>query len=187
MIKELRKAIVNRSKLRNKFLKTRNKESKQRFNRQRSFCDTCSAKLKDVFFGKLDHRVVSDNRKFWKTVVLLFSEKAFHKKSVILNNNNKIISKNMELAEIFNKNFSKLVENLEIQETLACNIASSEIANSAFNAIKKYEYHPNVKKSKRSMSGKGHQFSFNFETKNSRELRSMVQITKKLVKKVIYG
>ena len=28
MIKELRKAIVNRSKLRNKFLKTRNKESK---------------------------------------------------------------------------------------------------------------------------------------------------------------
>ena len=67
-----------------------------------------------MFFGKLDHRVVSVNRKIGKTVVLLFSEKAFHKESVILNNSNKTISKNMELAEIFKKNFSKLVENLDI-------------------------------------------------------------------------
>ena len=33
MTKELIKAIMNRSKLRNKFLKTRNEESKRRFNR----------------------------------------------------------------------------------------------------------------------------------------------------------
>ena len=33
MTKELRKAIMNRSKLRNKFLKTRNEESQRRFNR----------------------------------------------------------------------------------------------------------------------------------------------------------
>ena len=112
--KELRKAIVNRSKLRNKFLKTRNKEPKERFNRQRSFCDSLLRKTKRCFFGKLDHRVVSVNRKIGKTVVLLFSEKAFHKESVILNNSNKTISKNMELAEIFKKNFSKLVENLDI-------------------------------------------------------------------------
>ena len=38
MTKELRKAIMNRSKLRNKFLKNRNEESKSRFNRQKNFC-----------------------------------------------------------------------------------------------------------------------------------------------------
>ena len=63
---------------------------------------------------------------FWKTVRPLFSEKAFHKESIILNNNNKIISNN-ELAEIFNKHFSQIVENLDVGETLASNIASSDI------------------------------------------------------------
>ena len=57
-------------------------------------------------FGKLNHKVVSDNRKFWKTVGPLFSEKAFHKESIIFNNNDKIISNDEELAENFNKNIS---------------------------------------------------------------------------------
>ena len=94
-------------------------------------------KTKRRFFGKLDHNVVYDNRTFWKTVGPLFSEKAFHKESIILNNNNKIISNNEELAEIFNKHFSKIVENLDIDETLASNIASSDITDPVFNAIKK--------------------------------------------------
>ena len=70
MTKELRKAIMNRSKLRNKFLKTSNEESKRRFNRQK----TLLCKTKREFFWE-DHRVVSNNRKFWKTVGPLFSEK----------------------------------------------------------------------------------------------------------------
>ena len=61
---------------------------------------------------------------------------------IILNNNNKSISNNEELAEIFNKHFNKLVENLDIDKTLASNKASSGITNLVVNAIKKYEYHP---------------------------------------------
>ena len=118
MTKELRKAIMNRSKLRNKFLKTRNEESRRRFNRQRNFCVSLVRKSKICFFGKLNHKVVSDNRMFWKTVGPLFSEKFFHKEFIILNENNKIISNNEELGEIFNKHFSKTVENLDIDEIL---------------------------------------------------------------------
>ena len=114
----------------------------------------CSARIKDVFFGKLNHRVVSDNRKFWKTVGPLFSEKAFHKESITLINSNKTISNNEELAETFNKHFSKLVESLDIDKTLASNIASSDIIDPVFNAIKKYENHPSIKKIKHFMSGK---------------------------------
>ena len=166
MTKEMRKAIMHRSKLRNKFSKTRNEESRRRFNRQRNFCVSLLRKTKRRFFGKLDHNVVYDNRKFWKTVGPLFSEKAFHKESIILNNNNKIISNDEELAEIFNKHFSKIVKKLDIDETLASNIASSHITDPVFNAIKKYEDHPSIKKIKLFMSGKDLKFSFNFETKN---------------------
>ena len=83
-----------------------------------------------------------------------------------MNDNNKTINNNEELAEIFNKHFSKLVENLDIDETLADNITNSDITDPVFNAMKKYEYHPSVKKIKHFMSGKDLQFSFNFETKN---------------------
>ena len=110
------------------------------------FVLACSARIKDVFFGKLDHRVVYDNRKFWKTIDPLFLEKAFHKESIILNNNNKTISNNEELAETFNKHFSKLVESLDIDKTLAGNIASSDITDPVFNAIKKCKNHPSIKK-----------------------------------------
>ena len=78
--------IMNRSKLRNNFLKTRNEESRRCFNRQRNFCVILLRKTKRRIFGKLDHKVVSGNRKFWKTVGLLVSNNAFHKESIILNN-----------------------------------------------------------------------------------------------------
>ena len=84
-----------------KFLKTRKEESKRCFNRQRNFCVSFLRKTKRRFFGKLDYRVVSDNRKIWKIVSPLYSEKAFHKESIILNNNNKTISNDEDLAEIF--------------------------------------------------------------------------------------
>ena len=80
-------------------------------------------------------------------------------------NNNKTISNNEELAETFNKDFSKLVESLDIDKTLASNIASSDIINPVFNAIKKYENHPSIKKIKQFMSGKDLKFTFIFETK----------------------
>ena len=44
----MREAVINRSKLRNKFLKTRSEESKRRFNHQTNFCVSFLGKLKDL-------------------------------------------------------------------------------------------------------------------------------------------
>ena len=105
-------------------------------------CVSLLRKTKRHFFGKLNHKVVSDNRTFRKTVGPLFSKKTFHKESIILNNKKIII--NEELAEIFKKHFSKIVENFDIDETLVSNIASSGITDPVFDDIKKYEDHPQV-------------------------------------------
>ena len=105
----------------------------------------CSAKLKDVF-GETRPLGSLDNRKFWKNLGPVFSEKGFPKESINLNNKNKTISNNEELAEIINKHFSKIVENLDIDQTLTSNIASSDITNLFCNAIKKYEDHLSIKK-----------------------------------------
>ena len=62
---------------------------------------------------------------------------AFHKEFITINNKNKTIGTNEELAEICNKHFSKLVEYLAIAKTLTNNIATSDINDPAFNGIKK--------------------------------------------------
>ena len=48
---------------------------------------------------------------------------------------------------MFNKHLNKLLENLDIDETLARNIASSDITDTVFNTIKKYKDHPSIKES----------------------------------------
>ena len=64
----------------------------------------------------------------------------------------------MEIAEIFSKLFSKIVENLDTDKTLVSNITSSDITDPAFYAIKKYEDHPSIKKIKHFKRGKDLQF-----------------------------
>ena len=92
-------------------------------------------KTKRRFFGKIDHRVVSDNRKFWKTVGHLFSEKAFYKESIILHNIKKTSSNNEVLAETFNKHFSKPVESLDTDKTLASNIRAHSFVAHSFQEL----------------------------------------------------
>ena len=46
------------------------------------------------------------------------------------------------------------MENLDIDKTLASNIASSDNTDPLFNNIKKYEYHPSIKKIKHFIGGK---------------------------------
>ena len=47
---------MNRSKLKNKFLKTRKEESKMRFSRHRNICVSLLRRTKRHLSGKLDHR-----------------------------------------------------------------------------------------------------------------------------------
>ena len=45
---------------------------------------------------------MKDNRKFWKTVNPLFSEKSYSKESIFLINKDGLITKNEDLAITFN-------------------------------------------------------------------------------------
>ena len=74
---------MNISKLRTEFLKTRTEESKKCLNfcvSQRISVLACSVKLRDIFFGKLHHRFVSDNRNFGKNCWSSFLGEDFSQK-----------------------------------------------------------------------------------------------------------
>ena len=64
MTKELRAAIMQKPKLRQKILKESTNDSKHLYNRQRNLCVSLLRKKKRDYFKQLNNKVVSDNRKF---------------------------------------------------------------------------------------------------------------------------
>lgn len=87
--RSIRKEIMKRSCLRNKFLKDKATLSKQLYNKQRNLCTFLIRKAKKDYFSKLDPLCVSNNKKFWKTIKPLFSEKIIMDDNITLVENNK--------------------------------------------------------------------------------------------------
>ena len=83
-----------RSKLWNKYLCERTNKAKSLYNKQRNLWVSISCKNNRDYFGILNNKIVTDNRKFWKTVSPVFSEKAFRRECVALKESNKAITNN---------------------------------------------------------------------------------------------
>ena len=65
MNKTLSKTIMQRSNLRNIFLKNRTRENRNNYSKQRKLCVTLLTKSKREFYGKLNKRKLCHNKKFW--------------------------------------------------------------------------------------------------------------------------
>ena len=114
MTMDLHNAIMKRSKLRNKFLKSRNLSDRKNYTSQRNLCKKLLKSTKRTYFNNLDIRKVTDNRTFWKTVVPLFSNKFSKSEKINLTEGNKTISNDDEMCRVFKKFFSKIVDALKI-------------------------------------------------------------------------
>ena len=75
MNKTLSKAIMQRSKPRNLFLKNRTEENRNNYVKQRNLCVTLLRKSKREFFGSLNETHLCDNKKFWGVVKPALSNK----------------------------------------------------------------------------------------------------------------
>ena len=85
MTKELHKAIMKRSRLRNKLLKNKNKINRNNYEVQRNYGKELLKTTKKQYFDNLNTSKVTDNRTFfWKTVVHLFTNKPSRGEKVIL-------------------------------------------------------------------------------------------------------
>ena len=91
MTKTLRKAIMKRSKLRNKFNEERNFENWSEYKRQRNLCSILLRQCKKRHFNSLNVNYVTENKKFWKTIKPLFTEKKKTTNNIILTENNQTV------------------------------------------------------------------------------------------------
>ena len=66
--KTMRKAMMKRTELPNRYFKIRSSESSKLFKRQRNFCSRLYKRERKKYFNNLDLNKIIDNRLFWKTV-----------------------------------------------------------------------------------------------------------------------
>ena len=113
--KELSIAMMLRTKLRNKFLKQKAKETRSAYNKQRNICVRILRKAKRSYFENLDINNLSDSRKFWGTVKPLFSNKVRLNDYITLKENDLLIRSEYKITNIFNTFFVNIVPNVGIE------------------------------------------------------------------------
>ena len=115
MDKELNQAIMVRSKLRNKYLKSKSETDKQRYNKQRNYCVKLLRLKKQKYYESLDISKVSDNKTVWKTISPL-NKSYLTNSRIILLKNGAILSEEAKVADTFNEFFSNVVKELKIEK-----------------------------------------------------------------------
>ena len=142
--KDLRKAMMSRSNLQNKLKKNKTLEVNLAYKRQRNLCTSLVKKAKREYYANLNPSVISDNKKFCRTIKPLFSDNVTTSKSITLVENQDICSDNEKVALIFNAFFSNVVNKLNIErndDILNDNITELDPVH---KAIKKYDKRPSI-------------------------------------------
>ena len=152
------KAIMNRSRLKNKFHQNPNKLNESRYKQQRNYCVNLTRRVKKDYYANLDIKKVNDNRKFWGVLKPCFSDKSISKKKITLIEKDTIISEDADVAEIMNTFFAESVNNNN--ENIQGN---TDKALDIYQIIDKFTNHPSVKKIKQKINIES-KFTFNLIT-----------------------
>ena len=142
---------MKRSRLRNKFLNTKSDIDRKAYNKQRNYVVSLLRNEKKNFYSNLDTKVVIDNRTFWKTVKPFLSEKVTKQSKINLVEDDKIISRDDQIA----KKFSEYFINIPILN-MSSNGSSEQ--DPILKILDKYKDHLSIKLIKAKKSSKVFKF-----------------------------
>ena len=98
-------------------------------------------KVKKNYFANIDTKSIIDNKKFWKTLKPMFSDKNISADKINLAENDLLMSSNTEVSETFNNYFINIVNNLNIPKNV--NSKSPDL-DPIIKATQKYQKHPSI-------------------------------------------
>ena len=169
--KDLSKAIMHRSKLRNQFLKLQIHESRLRYDKQRNLCVTLLRKAKKKYYTDLKMSEINDNKKFWKNVKPIFGNKSKGNKNIALEEVNKVITNDGKLAQTFDEYFVNIAPSLGITSFHEDNDNVNNDNND--NIITKSEGHPSIVAIKDQM--KKYNKTFTFQNVSTDKVASIIK------------
>ena len=109
--KELRKAIMERSRYRTKYNKWKSRENFIAYRKSKRKCDILTDKAKSQYFSNATKNGTMSNKEFWKVMKpALTSKNVISSDVIILEENGELISDEATLVEIFNNHYINIVE-----------------------------------------------------------------------------
>ena len=142
MSKRLRKEIMFRSRKRNLFHKDPTTDNWNKFRIQRNKCTRLIRDAKRKYYQSLNLKILKDNKKFWKTVKPIFSDKVAHEGLEKLIEGGKIVESKNEVSEIMNDYYSNVTNTLDIHNIPRESCDESQ--DSLENVISAFKNHPSV-------------------------------------------
>ena len=116
MTKALCKAIMERSKLRNKFNEERNTEDWSEYKRQRHLCSNLLKQSKNRHFNSFNLNDISENKMFWKTIKPFLTEKNKTTNNIILTESNQTVREDKAICQIFNTYFTNITKGFKLRQ-----------------------------------------------------------------------
>ena len=137
--KELRKAIMKRSRLKNIYNKTKSADDYINYKRQRNYVVNLNKQSKRKFFKKIDQNNTNSSKDFWTACKPFFSNKCVSNESLSLIENDIIVQNENEVADIFNNFFINITSSLGITKW-----KNDYICTELHEILDKYSDHPSV-------------------------------------------
>ena len=135
--KNLRKAIMIRSRLKAIVNKSKNPEDWARYKKQRNLVVNMNRRAKNSFFQD----AMKSSKTFWKAVKPYFNSKSIFRERILLVENDEVLSEDEDVSSTFNEYFNRVTDNLEIPDIPGSNERNSD---PVANAIASFALHPSV-------------------------------------------
>ena len=145
MTKDLPKNKMERSRLRNKYLKNNNAGNRKLYTKLRNYCVSLlikTKKTKMAYYENLDERKGSDNKLFGKIVKPSPSKKFNARERISLSENGEIVKTEKETADVFNNFLGNIIKNRNISQYSDFDPITENVKDLTLKAILKYEKHP---------------------------------------------
>ena len=175
MTKKLRKAISNRSRLKNRYYKLKTNESFLKFKKQRNYCSRLYKKERKIFYENIDVSDYKSSRKFWALNKPFFSDKGNFSNNIILIENDEIINDPTDVANVLNDFFKNAVHKLNIATPIEHITDTDDLVDPIEIAIQKYKNHPSIKKISEIVQDKNRTSSFSFNPTSVTEIEHIVK------------
>ena len=144
MSKQLRKTILTRTRLLNKYKKDNSAGNFFAYKRQINFCVKLIRKSKKNFYNNLNVKRITYNKKIWQTIKPNCTDKTHKDERITLVEGDKVITEEKDVVKIFKDDFEKIVKTLKIDRPILSDLSD----NPVLNAIEKFSPHASVLKIK---------------------------------------
>ena len=170
MSKALSKAIMTRSRIKNKYNRWKSRENVLLLKSAKHACKKISAEEKISLFNKATENGIMTNKAFWKiTKPFLTNKGSTVNNNIQLVENGRIINDDEDVAKTFNEHYINIVENTtgKPPTTVADSNLQENDKSNVEKIIKTYEHHPSIVKIRENLPNNEIKFSifqfFNFQ------------------------